>query len=140
MSGRERGGPDAAAETPVDAGVAGRGRWAGSGTGVLNPEGGAGRRRWLPEPGTSGLMNTAGGRRGGRHGQAGTSPGPRGRKSGQEGRGDDDGEVVTMTRVRWCHQRALATGQGAAGKEKLVDSHHSQRASSPAGWTETPRR
>ncbi|KAL3197114.1 hypothetical protein MRX96_045001 [Rhipicephalus microplus] len=45
-----------------------------------------------------------------------------------------------MTRVRWCHQRALATGPGAAGKKSLVDSHHSRRASSPAGWTGTPRR
>ncbi|KAL3192067.1 hypothetical protein MRX96_018186 [Rhipicephalus microplus] len=35
--GRERVGPDAAAETPVDAGVPGRGRWAGGGAGVLNP-------------------------------------------------------------------------------------------------------
>ncbi|KAL3192023.1 hypothetical protein MRX96_018142 [Rhipicephalus microplus] len=87
-------------------------------------------------------MDTAGGRRGGRHGQAGTSPGPRGRSSGQEGRGNDDdgGEVVRTTRVRWCHQRALATGPGAAGKKRLVNSHHSRRASFPAGRTGTPRR
>ncbi|KAH8039352.1 hypothetical protein HPB51_005682 [Rhipicephalus microplus] len=42
-----------------------------------------------------------------------------------------------MTRVRWCHQRALATRPGVAGKKKLEDSHRSQRASSPAGWTGT---
>ncbi|KAL3192070.1 hypothetical protein MRX96_018189 [Rhipicephalus microplus] len=89
-------------------------------------------------------MDTAGGRRGGRHGQAGTSPvgRTRGRTPVQECRGDDDdgGEVVTMTGVHWCHQQALANGPGAAGKKRLVDSHHSRRASSPVGWTGTPRR
>ncbi|KAL3203023.1 hypothetical protein MRX96_042234 [Rhipicephalus microplus] len=121
-------------------GVAGRGRWAGGDAGVLYPEGGAGRRRRLPEPGTSGSMDTAGGRRGVGMARQGLFQvaGPRGRTSGQESPGDDDcGEVVMMTRVRWCHQPALATGPGVAGKKRLVDAHRSHRVSSFAGWTET---
>ncbi|KAL3200318.1 hypothetical protein MRX96_043459 [Rhipicephalus microplus] len=46
--------------------------------------------------------------------------GPCGQMYGQRDPGDDDGgEVVMMTAVRWCHQRPLTTGSGAAGKKRL---------------------
>ncbi|KAL3192030.1 hypothetical protein MRX96_018149 [Rhipicephalus microplus] len=45
----------------------------------------------------------------------------------------DDGEVVTRTGACGCRQQALTTGPGVAGKERLVDSYHSRRASAPAG-------
>lgn len=140
--GRERGGPDAAAETPVDAGVPGRGRWAGGGAGVLVPEGGAGRRRRLPEPRKSGSTDTAGGRRGVGMARQGLLQvlvdGLSGRKAG----------ATATTSAKWSRRPGSAgvtsrhwrPDREWQARKRLVDSHHSRRASSPAGLTGTPGR